>query len=184
MAEGMVPEILDMKAMIRVANAPCSWGVLEFGLEGKTAGYEQVMDEMRETGYDGTELGDWGFMPTDPGALKHELQTRQLAMVASFVPVDLSNAEKHAEGAAVAVRIARLLAAVNSRAFVVLADDNGKNPTRTRNAGRIRAEHELNGTQWDTFAKGVNDIAGAVRGGDRTADGVSPSLRGVCGGAG
>ena len=55
--------------MIKVANAPCSWGVLEFDLEGEAAGYEQVLNEMIETGYAGTELGDWGFMPTDPKLL-------------------------------------------------------------------------------------------------------------------
>ena len=52
--------------MIRVANAPCSWGALEFDLEGEAPGYVQVLDEIAETGYAGTELGDWGFMPTDP----------------------------------------------------------------------------------------------------------------------
>ena len=42
--------------MIKIANAPCSWGVLEFDLEGETAGYAQVLDEMQATGYIGTEL--------------------------------------------------------------------------------------------------------------------------------
>ena len=28
--------------MIKIANAPCSWGVLEFDLAGKAAGFEQV----------------------------------------------------------------------------------------------------------------------------------------------
>jgi inosose dehydratase len=163
MAQGMVAQILEKSAMIRVANAPCSWGVLEFGLEGKTTRHEQVLDEMRETGYAGTELGDWGFMPTDPDALKHGLQKRGLAMVGAFVPVDLSKAEKRSEGVGAAVRIARLLAAVDSRAFVVLADDNGKDPTRTRNAGRIRPGQGLSETQWETFARGVDYIASAVR---------------------
>lgn len=149
--------------MIRVANAPCSWGVLEFGLEGQTAGYAQVLDEMRDTGYVGTELGDWGFMPTDPAMLKSVLEPRGLEMVAAFVPVDLSNAEKHTEGEGTALRTARLLAALNPRAFIVLADDNGKNPVRTKNAGRIRPEQGLNEAQWDTFARGVNRIASAVR---------------------
>ena len=35
--------------MIKVANAPCSWGVLEFDLEGEVAGYTQVLDEIAET---------------------------------------------------------------------------------------------------------------------------------------
>ena len=43
--------------MIKIANAPCSWGVLEFDLEGEVAGYAQVLDEMRATGYYVTELG-------------------------------------------------------------------------------------------------------------------------------
>ncbi len=41
--------------MIKIANAPCSWGVLEFGLEGKAATFDQVVDEIQETGYAGTE---------------------------------------------------------------------------------------------------------------------------------
>ena len=45
--------------MIQIANAPCSWGALEFELEGKSLGYEQVLSEMVETGYAGTELGIW-----------------------------------------------------------------------------------------------------------------------------
>ena len=40
--------------MIKVANAPCSWGVLEFELEGEADGYAQVLDEIVETGYQGT----------------------------------------------------------------------------------------------------------------------------------
>ena len=54
-------------AEIRIANAPCSWGVMTgFGTEDAFPPYEQVLDEIAEAGYTGTELGDWGFMPTDP----------------------------------------------------------------------------------------------------------------------
>ena len=38
-------------AHIRIGNAPCSWGVLEFDLEGEAAGCTQVLNEMAETGY-------------------------------------------------------------------------------------------------------------------------------------
>ena len=81
--------------MIKIANAPCSWGVLEFDLDGKAAGFEQVLDEIRETGYQGTELGDWGFMPTVPAELKKELDKRSLSMVGAFVPVFLKDRSKH-----------------------------------------------------------------------------------------
>ena len=52
--------------MIKIANAPCSWGALEFDLQGKPATYDIVLDEMQKTGYAGTELGDWGSCPPTP----------------------------------------------------------------------------------------------------------------------
>lgn len=46
-----------MQAHIHVGNAPCSWGVNE-NVEGARGGFARVLDEMQETGYIGTELGD------------------------------------------------------------------------------------------------------------------------------
>ena len=38
-------------AKIRIANAPCSWGSLEFeGLEGQAIPYDLMLDELKETG--------------------------------------------------------------------------------------------------------------------------------------
>jgi inosose dehydratase len=149
---------------IRIANAPCSWGILEFGLEGQAAGYAQVLDEMRETGYAGTELGDWGFLPTEPTQLRREFEARDLELLGAFVPVALSDAEAHARGEAQAVRTAQLLAEVaGERPFIVLADDNGSNAIRTQYAGRIRPEHSLSQAQWQVFTEGANRIAARVR---------------------
>ena len=151
-------------AQIRIANAPCSWGVLEFDLPGKPLGFEQVLNEIRDTGYTGTEFGDWGFMPTEPGALREELDRRKLAMVGAFVPVAFTDAKAHAPGAEVAVRTAKLLAQVEGKApFIVLADDNGKNAVRTKKAGRITRGDELTEPQWKTYAHGVESVARAVR---------------------
>lgn len=147
----------------RVANAPCSWGILEFGLEGESAPYTRVLDEMCETGYEGTELGDWGFMPTDPDMLRAELEKRDLTMLGAFVPVALVDPQRHESGLEVAVRTARLLAELNPRAFVVLADDNGTNPIRTKWAGRIASEQGLSDEEWTVFADGAERIARQVR---------------------
>jgi inosose dehydratase len=150
--------------MIKIANAPCSWGVLEFELEGKAAGYAQVLDEMVLAGYRGTELGDWGFMPTDPVKLAQELHSRGLSLLGAFVPVMLKDPGAHAAGVEAAVRTARLMAAVEgSTPFLILADDNGKIPERTKNAGRITPAHGLSPAEWETFAQGAEQIARAVK---------------------
>src|ERR1700730_18152096 len=86
---------------MRIANAPCSWGALEFeGIAEEEITYGQMLDELRDTGYVGTELGDWGYMPTEPGKLREELAIRQLSMVGAFVPVALKDPGAHAGGEA------------------------------------------------------------------------------------
>ena len=149
--------------MIRVANAPCSWGVLEFEV-AQSAPYTQVLDEMHATGYVGTELGDWGFMPTNPERLHSELEERGLALVGAFVPIALARAETHAPGIKTAVRTARFMRDVGAHdAFIVLADDNATVAMREQNAGRIRPEHGLTQREWSTFGDGAERIARAVR---------------------
>jgi inosose dehydratase len=150
--------------MIKIANAPCSWGVLEFDLEGKVAGYEQVLDEIKGTGYSGTELGDWGFMPAVPEDLRKELDKRSLEMVGAFVPVFMKDRSKHSAGAGTAVRTAKLMAdAGYTDAFIVLADDNGSVKERTQNAGRIKSSMGLSEEEWKVFGEGANLVAREVK---------------------
>ncbi|MEJ7913403.1 MAG: hypothetical protein WKF70_09635 [Chitinophagaceae bacterium] len=151
-------------ANIKIANAPCSWGVLEFGLEGKLAGYEQVLDEIADTGYMGTELGDWGFMPTDPHVLAAEIKRRNLTLLGAFVPVALADEGAHEGGVDKALKVAELMYnAGYTNAFVVLADDNGTVANRTQNAGRISTWESLSPAHLKVFADGAGRIAIAVK---------------------
>lgn len=151
---------------VRIANAPCSWGVLEFE-EQSAAGYDyaRVLDEMRAAGYDGTELGDWGFMPTDPRQLQDALASRALSLVGAFVPVKLADPRSRATGEEAAIRTARLLAGAGfPGAFVVLADDVAVSPGRTAVAGRVGAEHRLPDADRATLAATAEHIARVVHG--------------------
>ncbi len=148
--------------MLRVANAPCSWGVIE-GIEGERYDYVRVLNEIAATGYVGTELGDWGFMPTDPAQLTQELHSRHLNLLASWVSVQLHDKSKHQQSADDCVRTAKLLAAVGGKDnFIVLGNDPYADPLRTKNAGRITPEMGMNDAQWKVFADGANMIAKRV----------------------
>ena len=150
--------------MIKIANAPCSWGVLEFDLAGAAPGYVQVLNQIAETGYAGTELGDWGFMPTDPQKLATEIHSRNLKLLGAFVPVAMKKSEAHRAGIDVAVKTARLMAAVEGDLpFIVLADENGSTRERTQNAGRVRPEMGLSTAEWQIFAEGAMKVAEAVK---------------------
>jgi inosose dehydratase len=150
-------------AQIRVGNAPVSWGVIE-NVEGERGGYARVLDEMHETGFAGTELGDWGFMPTDPAVLRQELAARNLKLLASWVSVYLHDADRHAASEADAVRTARLLAEVGGPDnLIVLGNDPYGDPMRTQYAGRIRPEQGMSDAQWKVFTEGANRVARAVK---------------------
>ena len=152
-------------AKLLVGNAPCSWGTLEFEeAKGEQIGFARMLDELAETGYTGTELGDWGYMPTGPETLRAELDRRGLVMLGAFVPVALKDPGAHDPGIATAVKTARLLAAVAStpKPYLVLADANGTVPERTRMAGRIPPAAGLSAAEWQVFAAGANRLARTV----------------------
>lgn len=148
---------------IRIANAPCSWGVIE-NLEGDRSGYKRVLDEMERTGYAGTELGDWGFMPTNPDQLRRELDQHGLTLLGSWVSVRLYDAAYHQRGVEAAVRTAGLMVEVaGDHCFVVIGDDHSTVPDRSNFSGRIQKEHELDKAGWDVYIEGATKVADAVK---------------------
>lgn len=148
--------------MLQVANAPCSWGVIE-NIAGERYDYARVLDELAGSGYRGAELGDWGFMPTDPARLRDELDRRQLTLLASWVSVWLHDEKKHEQSAADCIRAAKLLAAVGGPdCLIVLGNDPYTDPIRTQNSGRITAEMAMDAEQWRVFAAGADDVARRV----------------------
>ena len=148
--------------MYRVANAPCSWGVIE-NIAGERYDYVRVLNEIAETGYVGTELGDWGFMPTNPARLRQELAARELSLLASWVSVSLHDESKHQQSADDCVRTAKLLAAVGGQeCLIVLGNDPYTDPLRTKYAGRITPEMGMSDEEWELFARGANYVAQRV----------------------
>ena len=116
------------------ACAPDSWGVLDYPGPSWEQSCEAMLDEMVEAGYTGTELGPYGFFPTDPMVLKPELDSRKLKLLGSFVPVKMTDPSA---GAAVMERIRKVghLLATLKAPFLVMADD--QSPERNAYSGLI-----------------------------------------------
>ncbi len=146
---------------IRIASAPVSWGILEFTGMTPQFSYGTVLDEIKAAGYTGTELGPWGYLPTEPDVLQAELERRGLKLLSAFVPIRFADPAAHAEGEASALRTAKLLSALHCT-IIVLADDNGSDPKRTAKAGSITPEDGLDAAGWQTFSAGVNRVAQRV----------------------
>jgi inosose dehydratase len=138
------------------ACAPDSWGVLDYPGPSWEQSYEKMLDEIVEAGYTGTELGPYGFFPTDPKVLQPQLEKRKLKLLASFVPVKMTDP---AAGAAVMERIRKvgnLLAALKAP-FLVMADD--QSTERNAYSGRVYDPGcpTLTAEQWKHVGKIVAD---------------------------
>jgi len=148
--------------MIKIANAPCSWGILEFDIKNNS-NYKKVLDEIKECNYSGTELGDYGFLPTNPKVLGKELKKRKLSLVGAFIPVALYNKENHKKGIEKALLIADLMKKAGfDDSLIILSDDNCKVKERTCNTARIKKSMNLSKKQRLIFAQGANKIAEEV----------------------
>ncbi len=144
---------------IKVGNAPVSWGVMEVADWGEQIPYRQVLDEIMEAGYAGTELGPYGYFPTEPNELTPELSARGLQLVASFVPIPLAHSERHEVGYQEAMKVAGLLAQSGAR-LIVLADEMSE--ARMAASGRVDELRDgMNDSQWDSAAQIVVRIAEA-----------------------
>jgi inosose dehydratase len=111
---------------------------------------------MVAAGYTGTELGPYGYFPTDPEILRPQLEKRGLKLLGSFVPVQMGNPSA---GVAVLERIrkvGRLLATLKAP-FLVLADD--QSAARNRFSGRTHDQGcpTLTVEQWKHVAGVVGD---------------------------
>jgi inosose dehydratase len=128
------------------ASAPDSWGVLDYPGPSWEQSYEKMLDEMVVAGYRGTELGPYGFFPTDPEILRTQLDKRRLRLLGSFVPVKMGDLD-HSSVLERIRKIGKLLAALEAP-YLVMADDQ----TDARNHFSGRAYDEgcptLHAEQW------------------------------------
>ena len=146
---------------IKVGNAPVSWGVMEVAGWGQQVPYGQVLDEISEAGYAGSELGPYGYFPTEPNALMSELSARGLQLVAGFVPIPLAHPERHEAGYHEAMKVAQLLAR-SGAPLIVLADEMSEE--RIAVSGRVdEARDGMNDLQWDAAMRLIGRVAEACR---------------------
>ena len=123
--------------------------------------FGKVLDDIAEAGYAGTELGPYGYFPTEPNELAAELSARRLQLVASFVPLPLAHPERHEAGYREAMKVAQLLAQTGAR-LIVLADEMSK--ARMAVSGCVDESRDgMSDTQWESAVRILGSIAAACR---------------------
>jgi inosose dehydratase len=133
------------------AAAPVSWGVEDYQGPSWEQPFSKILDEMSECGYTGTELGPYGYLPTEAETLQSALRARSLAMLSSFVPVSLADPARIAETTRAIRDVGKLLSALGAPC-IVLAD--AQSTERENVAGRVAAgAPALTSEQWRNVAR-------------------------------
>src|SRR5947208_15215209 len=100
-------------AAMSIASAPVSWGIMESVEAPSEYPYSRVLDEIAKAGYAGTELGPYGFLPTDPAALCNELEQRKLTLCSAFVAIPLADKAAIVPGLEHVERTAKLISGMD-----------------------------------------------------------------------
>ena len=150
--------MIELADRFHFASAPDSWGVLDYPGPSWNQSYEKMLDEMVQAGYTGTELGPYGFFPTDPAVLKPKLETRKLKLLGSFVPVMLSDPASAGVAVEHIRKVGNLLSTLKAP-FLVLAD--AQSDVRDHISGRVPSDGSagLSVAQWKNVAKVVEEAA-------------------------
>ena len=88
----------ESSARFQFASAPDSWGVLDYPGPSWEQSYETMLDEMVEAGYTGSELGPYGFFPTDPKILQPQLETPKTKAARLFRPSENDGSGREQSG--------------------------------------------------------------------------------------
>lgn len=142
---------------IQIATAPVSWGVLMKDTPNVLP-YNVVLDQIKEAGYSGTELGPYGYLPFDIPKLRDELDSRGLKLISAFTIFNFLQGEKDERVYREALETAHVLAAMGCE-YMVLSDALFVVENRARRAGRVRREDSLRAVDWDQAAKNVDGFA-------------------------
>jgi inosose dehydratase len=137
----------SLSTRIRFASAPVSWGIQDDHGPAWEQPYDRILEEIVSAGYAGTELGPYGYFPTDAASLSRTLQRLGLTLLSSFVPVPIIDPSRTASVIEHVRKVGALLSALGARVLVL---SDCQTPERRQLAGRVPIDgsKSLKAAQW------------------------------------
>ena len=141
---------------VRIGTSPDSWGVW-FGSDPKQIPWQRYLDEAVLAGYEWTELGPYGYLPTDVSQLRGELERRGLKVPAGFAIGRLDDPAQWTKLEREVVGVCESLRALGGR-FAILIDDLYTNPF----TGEHIAPAKLDSDGWKRLIDNTHRVADIV----------------------
>jgi inosose dehydratase len=147
-------------ATIHVGTASVNWGFDPLYTWVVTPSFDQMLAEMAQSGYEGTEISY--HFPTDVEALRRDLQRHGLRAASTFHAVRLLDPADHDAELARVLPVADRLQALGCDTLI-LSDE--VSPRRLAVAGRVAPDGSdgLDDRRWQALASGLNKIGAMLR---------------------
>ena len=142
---------------ITIGSAPDSWGVW-FPSDPQQTPWHRFMDEIVEAGYEWTELGPYGYLPTDVPTLRRELSSRGLKVTGTFAMANVEEPSLWGELERQVLGAGERLAALDAK-YLVLIDDTYTDLF----TGEAIAPKRLNEDAWERFIETTHKVADIAR---------------------
>ena len=146
------------RSRLLLGSAPDSWGVW-FTDDPRQTPWTRFLDEFQAAGYQWLELGPYGYLPTDPGRLREELDRRGLKLSGGDAAGGLQQADAWDRVLAETRKVCELVKALGGRYVVFLPD-----MYRDITDGRYLMQEELDAEQWRNLVDGVSRLSKVVQG--------------------
>lgn len=147
-------------ATMHVGTASVNWGYDPHYDWVTPPPFEQMLDEMEASGYEGTEIS-YNF-PMDAERLRADLAQRHLRAASTFHEVDLLDPANHESEIARMLPVAERLQALGCDVLIL---SDRATPARLTIAGRVAPDGSdgLGETQWQALTGGLNRIGETLR---------------------
>jgi inosose dehydratase len=144
-----------MSPVLRLANAPVSWGV-DFPDQPGAPPWAEVLDGIAAAGYRNVELGPHGFLPEDPATLREALEERGLSAAGGLLYEPFHDPGAHGAIRELAARVIAWIAGAGGRYLLLIPLADGE---RDAWAGRAHAAPRMEGARRKAMASLLDELA-------------------------
>jgi len=135
-----------------LGSNPCNWAIIENRWGGEDdIKPVQMLSDMRASGYGATDLGDLGFLPTNPELTKECLAGVQV--MGAFVEMSLSKSAVPEQELSTLTQVCQMMTVFTGQQHsphIVLADQ-GDSEIRQKNSGNISKALEMTAKEKQNF---------------------------------
>lgn len=138
---------------LHLGTAPDSWGVWNPGGDPLQTPWERYLDEVVAAGYQYSELGPFGYLPTDPGIVREAYARRGLTLTGGTVFVALHKGREALERAKADCDAEMAVIGPNGAKHLVILPEG-----YTDFDGNLVASPTLTDDEWASLTGGMSEL--------------------------